>query len=340
MGYDRTAAVSVRDCGQEQQRRGGVSCDRPAEDAVAVAAVIVTHFPEPDIAERLARVLSQVDHLILVDNGSDAAQVAELKRFADRNLQVTLVANASNLGIASALNQAAELAQRTGSNWLLTLDQDSLPAPDMVERLAAPLRGGEHNWPLGIVAPDVVDLGITDHPRGWVDVRPRLGVGFSRSYCCEGRAFDVLHTITSGCLTNLRAWQAIGGFDEELFIDYVDTDYCLRLVAAGYRIRILCDARLYHRVGAKEIRRVGPVRLVPTHHSPLRRYYLCRNRLRMLRRHLREYPHWGAYELLSTLHVTLCILLVERQGLAKLKACLLGTWDGLWGRAGHAHRNL
>ena len=305
-----------------------------------MAAVVVTHFPEPHIAERLACVLDQVDHLILVDNGSAAAHAAGLERFADGNLRVSLVSNASNLGIAAALNQAAQLALRMGFQWLLTLDQDSLPAPDMVARLAAPLRGDERNRALGIVAPDVIDLGIEDHPRGWVDTRPRLAVGFSRNYCCAGRAFDALHTITSGCLTNLQAWQMIGGFDEALFIDYVDTDYCLRLTTAGYRIRILCDARLYHRVGAKEIRRVGPVRLVPTHHSPVRRYYLCRNRLRMLRRHLRAHPHWSTYELVSTIHVTLCILLLERQRLAKLKACLLGTWDGLWGRAGRAHRNL
>ena len=43
--------------------------------------------------------------------------------------------------------------------------------------------------------------------------------------------------VTAACLMTRRSvWDEIGGFDEELPVDFNDVDFCLRLRAAGYRI--------------------------------------------------------------------------------------------------------
>jgi len=43
--------------------------------------------------------------------------------------------------------------------------------------------------------------------------------------------------VTSGSMIELATWQALGGFDEGLFIDYIDTDYCLRVIGQDARWR-------------------------------------------------------------------------------------------------------
>lgn len=42
--------------------------------------------------------------------------------------------------------------------------------------------------------------------------------------------------ITSASCTNLAVWKEVGGFDERLFIDLVDNEFCKRLIVSGYKI--------------------------------------------------------------------------------------------------------
>ena len=58
---------------------------------------------------------------------------------------------------------------------------------------------------------------------------------------------EISACITSGSLTNLGAWRAIGGFDEWMFIDHVDNDFCTNLVLHGYKICRVGAAVLYLR---------------------------------------------------------------------------------------------
>jgi rhamnosyltransferase len=250
---------------------------------------------------------------------------------------IELIANPDNLGIAAALNQGLAALRGQGFAWCLTMDQDSLAAPDLVACLWQRVARSGDPARIALVAPNVADAGMPEGSRRWLSLEPVWGVGFRRLPCSREGLSQVV-AITSGSLTNLEVWEALGGFDGELFIDYVDTDYCLRAVRAGYRVEVECGARLEHRVGSKTRHRWWRFTLTPTHHSPLRRYYLCRNRLRMVRRHGFSWPHWLMYELAATAHTTLAILLAESQPMEKLRACLLGTWDGLRGRWGKAQR--
>ena len=95
-----------------------------------LVAGIVTYNPDINrLAENLESIASQVDRIIVVDNGSTewdsiAATVEHYSALSVRN--------ATNLGIASALNQMATKALELGSKWLLTLDQDSVCSEGLV----------------------------------------------------------------------------------------------------------------------------------------------------------------------------------------------------------------
>jgi rhamnosyltransferase len=145
---------------------------------------------------------------------------------------------------------------------------------------------------------------------------------------------DVSMVITSGSLVNTVDFGSLGGFDEGFFIDYVDTDFCLRCRAAGWRIAVSADARLEHHLGRRETRELAGMVFHPTNHPPLRHYYIARNRVAMIRRHGWREIHWLSFEGAATGLWLFRVLAFERQKITKLRAMVLGTWDGLLGRFG------
>jgi len=53
--------------------------------------------------------------------------------------------------------------------------------------------------------------------------------------------------VTGACMmTRREIFDAVGGFNEQLAIDYNDVDYCLRVRRAGYRVVFTPYAQLYH----------------------------------------------------------------------------------------------
>jgi rhamnosyltransferase len=55
--------------------------------------------------------------------------------------------------------------------------------------------------------------------------------------------------MTSGNLIHLTAHKIIGGFNEKLFIDYIDHEYCPRLHINGFSVIRANKAMLFHKVG-------------------------------------------------------------------------------------------
>jgi len=311
----------------------------PASADLRIGAVLVSFRPDAGLEGRLAGLCDQLDLVVIVDNGSGPETQARLAALVAGRSDLALISNPDNQGIAAALNQGAQALADLGYGWCLTMDQDSTPTPDLVARLAHTAQQAPDPALVALVAPNVIDEGMPEGSRRWLSLGSRRPLPVRRLPCTDGGLVDVV-AVASGSLTHLGIWRAIGGFDEGLFIDYVDTDYCLRAVGAGYRVLVDCNARLMHRVGAKRRVRRLFFTLTPTFHSPLRRYYLCRNRIRMLRRHALAWPNWLVYELAATLHTTIAILIAEPRPWAKLRACLLGTWDGLLGRWGRSTRDL
>jgi len=101
---------------------------------------------------------------------------------------------------------------------------------------------------------------------------------------------EVAFCITSGSLIDVALWARVGGFDEDLFIDHVDHDYCLRSRAAGFSIVRREDAILHHHTGSlREIRLLGLKRTISMH-SPDRLFYMIRNGFLLRARYGRRFP--------------------------------------------------
>src|SRR6202044_2225279 len=94
---------------------------------------------------------------------------------------------------------------------------------------------------------------------------------------------EVKSVITSGSLIPLAVHAAVGAFRDEFFIDYVDSEYCFRARAQGYRVIRTTQPLMSHTIGAPTRHSLLGLSKWTTNHSPDRRYYIARNDTVMLR---------------------------------------------------------
>ncbi len=289
-----------------------------------VFAGIVTYEPDlARLASNLQRIAPQVARVLLFDNGSTTA--TQICQVANSIQGVEVHLSADNLGIATALNRLCGLAAQSGASHLVTLDQDSEASDGMVANLV------EVSSPkVPIVTPFIVD-------RNKMTVADFLALELPpfQDYRDPARK----GAITSGSLIDLEVIQAVGGFSDEFFIDYVDYELNARVMASGYRIVRNNRTYLLHEVG-----RARPTWLwVPRKsidgrwmferfysfgHAPSRCYYKARNRVLYTRRHWKStiLKNEGIWQIPQQLLLT---LLFENQRPAKALAFARGTIDGV-----------
>jgi rhamnosyltransferase len=196
---------------------------------------------------------------------------------------VRVITLPDNEGIARALNVGIEAARANGADHVLLLDHDSVPAPDMVARMMAARAqpaGGAHARRVAAMGPRVKDLRDSrEYPfvqLGWLR---------NRHVRCGDAARAVIECdflISSGTLMPLEAYREVGPFEDGLFIDSVDREWCFRALARGFVLRGVCAAQLDHRLGDHRRSVAGGIELVV--HSPMRLYYMTRNRLLLYQR--------------------------------------------------------
>lgn len=276
-----------------------------------VVGCVVTYHPGPELARHLATLRPQVEALVVVDNGS--AHPHEVAAAARAN-DCLFIGNEHNLGIAAALNQAVRQAQALGARWLAMFDQDSSAPADLVPRLLQ----------FGLAHPQADRIGVLSASHR--DRATQAHYHHPWDILREGPADRLLRSaITSGSMVRMTLFDEVGLFDEALFIDSVDHDFCLRARRRGWAIVESRELVLDHSIGAITVERLFGLRVVCTHHNAQRRYYMTRNLLEVCRRYLRFDPRWSFKGLLVLAGGTLAVLLYEGDKAAKLAAIAQGA---------------
>jgi rhamnosyltransferase len=146
---------------------------------------------------------------------------------------------------------------------------------------------------------------------------------------------EVESVITSGSLIPLAVHAAVGPFRDDFFIDYVDSEYCFRARAQGYRVIRTAKPLMSHTIGAPTRHTVLGLCKWTTNHSADRRYYIARNDTVMLREY-GGYPFgsWALKSLGRRLRTCKRIVLYEQFKARKIAAVSAGWWDGVRGHMG------
>ena len=274
-----------------------------------VYAGIVLYNPN---LERLAKVIESIEgdvqSLLLIDNGSfNFDNISEAYSSRER---IFIIANKRNEGIARALNQICQYGIDKGYKWCLTLDQDTICPPKLVELLYRYADDPNH----GIICPAVHYEGIN------MDTKRKEGGEYV--YAC----------MTSASLTNLEAWKKVGGFREDYFIDFVDNEYCMKLKLSGYKVFRTFDCSISHQLGeSREIKFLW-WSTKGTIHSSLRCYYMIRNNILFIRQYSKELNIIKEYTKVG--YIAFGQLLYSRYKAKDLAHILKGIKDGFKGKTG------
>jgi rhamnosyltransferase len=236
---------------------------------------VVTYCPRVGVLRALLAVLApQVSAIVVVDNASPNEPPLEFLGDDIPHAPVHVCRLAENGGVARAQNQGIAMARDLRADYVLLMDQDSAPAPDLVARL---LEAVEQLDDAASVGPNYHDPQLSHHAP-FMRVR---GLRIEFGDCGKGRpVVPVDHVISSGCLIPVPVLDRVGAMREDLFIDGVDIEWGLRAVHHGLRNYGVCAAHMQHSLGGSTFRVLG--RTV-ARHPPLRLYYQFRNAILLYR---------------------------------------------------------
>jgi rhamnosyltransferase len=282
--------------------------------------VIVCYRPNVETLRELCAVLSaQSAAVVLVDN-------TELPEY-DLQLLIPgcrLTTLGFNSGIAHAQNIGIQTAIDAGADVVALFDQDSQIAPGFLAALVAPLR-------LGV--PAVVS------PLYYDDISqqelPSLAVskcGISSAIHREGQKdpYPVDVVISSGTAATREVYENAGLLDESLFIDFVDTEWCLRCRDKDIPILVVPEAVMHHRIGSRAIATIIMTILA---HNPARCYYQLRNCFLLFgKKHIPLL--FSIKQLVAVFASRLLLLFFVNGRLAYLKAYAAALKDGITGVTG------
>jgi len=273
---------------------------QPETTLACVHALRAMHYPSLDI--------------LVIDNGSKDGSADYLRERLPPEVQ--LLPLPENIGFASGNNLGLRLAAEQQYDLALLLNNDAFAASEMLAALVA-----EYAPDIGLLSPKIyfaaereriwfangrmhpLTLDLRDTGRGQLD-----GPAWQSSR-------DADYLLGTCLLVNLSAMVQVGLLDERFFMYFEDLDWSLRFRQAGYRLRLVASAHLYHAVAMSS----GGLE------SPGRRYHLARSSVIFWRR----YASWGSPVLILLFRLASGLKMSARLLWYRQIASLRAYWQGL-----------
>lgn len=274
-----------------------------------VAAVVLAYRPDAGIVGNIEKLATQAHRVYVVNNSADDGATAAVLAPLSEDESVTVLDQPGNVGVAAGFNAGMRRAVADGFDYVWIFDQDSTVAEGMLVALLRAFDGP--GAPVAIAGP-ALRAEETGH---LYDGESSTGMA------------DQTTLISSGALFSRAALEEVGLHDERLFIDYVDHDISLRARRAGFRVVKVYDTVLDHRFGASVPSTFLGRRIYLSNYSPMRHYYMARNRVVMVRRYGLGRWFWedAAYATKSWIKVVLC----EKDRNRKIGAAIRGAMAGV-----------
>ncbi|MGL6101154.1 MAG: glycosyltransferase [Fusobacteriaceae bacterium] len=259
-----------------------------------VAGIVIWYNPKQEYVKNIETYLSFLDILYVYDN-SESSNLSLLKKIENLD-KVKYINKNLNLGIAFPLNEISNVAFANGYKWLLTMDQDSYFLNNSIQKFTRNL----NNHDIGILSPNYIIKDCLNRDINKVDR-------------------EIENVITSGNLINLNIYKKTEGFDNNLFIDEVDHDYCLKLKLLDKKIVCQNDVELNHELGERN-KKFG---ISYTEHNFIRKYYIWRNKLYMIK----KYPILKKKYMLNLFKDIIKIICFEKDKIKKIKYIIKAISD-------------
>lgn len=292
-----------------------------------VVSIVIIHWVNIEDTLECLRSLRMVDYpnlnVILVNNGaSDFSEPRVRHVFPD----VQIITSNENLGFAGGNNLGIRQALDGGADLIMLLNNDTVVHPQLIRALLPAFDDAR----IGIAGPVI---SYYDAPGDVWFAGGTYNRWLGYSYRARVAGVDKLQEVDfiNGCalLARREVFEAVGLLDEDLFVYFEETDWCLRAARAQFRCMLVRESLVRHKVSASSGVR-GTDYLTPT-----KAYYFGRNPFLILRRN----PSWllRLSGFLSQFAVVLPFWTYQSfkgRNLGVMRDYLVGMWDGMRGRTG------
>ncbi|WP_036858159.1 glycosyltransferase family 2 protein [Segatella baroniae] len=272
-----------------------------------IAGIVLYNPDISKLKKNINAILPLVTELLLVDNCS--RNISQIKSLYSSDQRIKIIDLQENFGIAKAQNIICKEAKKKKYEWALILDQDSVVPDNIISEYKESII---RNPFAAMICPRIFDRNFGEINNYFDKIEESI------NYC-----------IASATLLKISAWEKVGGFCEEMFIDSVDFDICYSLKELGYFIIRNNNVILLHEVGHSNIVHYLGKDYQIFNHSPLRYYYIIRNSIYLGRRH-NCLSKW----LLVNFRIWFQVNFYEKNRLRKNKMILLGFFHGIMGKYG------
>lgn len=224
-----------------------------------LSVVIIWFNPDTNSVFNINKYSSLVKTVYIVDNSEN-----NNIHLATQISNSIYIGNLKNLGIAKATNIGCERAFQDGFDWVMTMDQDSSWE---ITELKKFINFVENTKDKSIISFAPVHSNKTKSLVGELKEKSNKKIKSLIIYQSK--------VMASGNIISLKVWKEVNGFNNDLFIDEVDHEFCYKLIEAGYKICEFQDISMYHTLG--NVKKTILPR--PCKHSGVRLFYIFRNML-------------------------------------------------------------
>lgn len=265
-----------------------------------ISGVVVWFNPTEEHVLNILSYIDFIDKLFIYDN-SNQYNNDLLEKISEYTKKIEYISFLENRGISGALNYTGKKALQEKYKWLLTMDQDSKFEKKSFCNYFKYLDKKD----VAILSPDYIYIGKKNIKN------------------LKGEIEEINRVITSGNLLNLKIFKLLNGFDNKLFIDEVDHEYCYRVIKKNYKILKINSVFLNHSLGEVKIKKIFKIKFKYTEHSSFRKYYIWRNRIYVSK----KYPEVRKEYFKFLVKDFIKILFFEENKIQKIKNIVKGIKD-------------
>jgi rhamnosyltransferase len=272
-----------------------------------IGAVIIVYHPDlRALASNVINIIDDVEMVILYQNSILNHDFLDLNSFKNK---VVLLGDGTNEGIGKALNNSIHFLKQMDLTHVVTLDQDSY------------FKKGHFNFFCNIINNDIKkNIGI------YVPNFVNRGVKYISGVTDP---FEIADAITSGSVFSLKLFDQVGDFNNYLFIDAVDQEFCYRINANfGLKTIMVPSVELIHELGYSSKIIFG---ITTLNYSSFRTYYLVRNHILLWKKYPKLYKREYKETLLKEyiFYRIIKIIIGEHDKWNKVKSVFKGIHDGI-----------
>ena len=272
--------------------------------SASIVALVVLYKPSKECYNNILTYIHSIDMLYIIDNSPKPSILLQKLK---THTNTTILSTHQNLGIAKAYNIALAEASSEGYQWLFTMDQDSFFRDNDINKF--------------------IEYFLKTDTQALAIYTPLHNKKFiSQSIDLEPGA-----VMSSGNIVSISKALSIEGFDEKLFIDEVDHDFCMRLKLHNYKIIQNQQIAISHHLGT----------MIPNSphkkYSATRLYYMMRNYLYLYHKHKTNYPSFFKNRSKYLLKFFIKQIIFQRNKYKRIKMIGLGIKDYYKKRMGYTY---